>query len=50
MKKSDRILFCTIETDQNGKPPNGWLIEQSASRLRIEVKMFGGGWRKWVGS
>ena len=47
MKKSDRILFCTIETDQNGKPPNGWLIEQSASRLRIEVKMFGGGWRKW---
>lgn len=47
MKKSDRILFCTIETDQNGKPPNGWLIEQSASRLGIEVKMFGGGWRKW---
>ena len=44
MKQSDKILFCSIETDQNGRPPNGWRIEESANRVGISVKMFGGGW------
>lgn len=47
MKKSDKILYCSIETNQNGRPPNGWRIEESARRVGIEVKMFGGGWKKW---
>ena len=47
MIKSDKILFCSIETDQNGRPPNGWRIEESANRVGISVKMFGGGWQKW---
>ena len=47
MIKSDKILFCSIETDQNGRPPNGWRIEESARRVDIAVKMFGGGWQKW---
>ena len=47
MIKSDKILFCSIETDQNGRLPNGWRIEESARRVDIAVKMFGGGWQKW---
>ena len=48
MIESDRILFCSIETDQNGRPPNGWRIEESANRVGIkDLKMFGGGWQKW---
>ena len=47
MIESDKILFCSIETNQNGRPPHGWRIEESANRVGIEVKMFGGGWRKW---
>ena len=47
MKQSDKILFCSIETDQNGRPPHGWRIEKSAGEVGIEIKMFGGGWKKW---
>ena len=48
MIKSDKILFCSIETDQNGRPPNGWRIEESARRVGIkDLKMFGGNWQKW---
>ena len=48
MIESDKILFCSIETDQNGRPPNGWRIEESANRVGIkDLKMFGGGWQKW---